>query len=160
MILCFPITNIILSNNAYDINIAHLLLCSFKFWLIYTWSFSFVLSSSSFNYFIYWCCCFIAVFLNFVLLVPLNGIKKYLTNQSGGLLTSLMVNAPPNYNSLKAIVYWAIQAGLLTPLIFAQHRFSPLAAFTSGAYFLHNGRRWQWICEFYIANFKGIFGDP
>ena len=33
--------------------------------------------------------------------------------------------------------YWAIQAGLLTPL----HRLSPLAAFTSGAYFLHNGRR-------------------
>ena len=38
-------------------------------------------------------------------------------------------------------LYWAIQAGLLTPLIFAQHRLSPLAAFTSGAYFLHNG--WQ-----------------
>ena len=38
-------------------------------------------------------------------------------------------------------VYWAIHAGLLTPLTFAQHRLSPLAAFTSGAYFLHNGRR-------------------
>ena len=38
-------------------------------------------------------------------------------------------------------LYWAIQAGLLTPLTFAQHRLSPLAAFTSGAYFLHNGRR-------------------
>ena len=37
--------------------------------------------------------------------------------------------------------YWAIQAGLLTPLTFARHRLSPLAAFTSGAYFLHNGRR-------------------
>ena len=37
--------------------------------------------------------------------------------------------------------YWAVQAGLLTPLTFAQHRLSPLAAFTSGAYFLHNGRR-------------------
>ena len=37
--------------------------------------------------------------------------------------------------------YWAIQAGLLTPLNFARHRLSPLAAFTSGAYFLHNGRR-------------------
>ena len=37
--------------------------------------------------------------------------------------------------------YWAIQAGLLTPLSFARHRLSPLAAFTSGAYFLHNGRR-------------------
>ena len=38
-------------------------------------------------------------------------------------------------------MYWAIQAGLLTPLTFAQHCLSPLAAFTSGAYFLHNGRR-------------------
>ena len=37
--------------------------------------------------------------------------------------------------------YWAIQAGLLTPLTFARHRLSPLAAFTSGAYFLHTGRR-------------------
>ena len=35
--------------------------------------------------------------------------------------------------------YWAIQAGLLTPLTFARHRLSPLAAFASGAYFLHNG---------------------
>ena len=57
-------------------------------------------------------------------------------------------------------LYWVIQAGLLTPLTFAQHRLSPLAAFPSGAYFLHNGRRWQWICEFYTANFKGIFGGP
>ena len=39
------------------------------------------------------------------------------------------------------VIYWAIQAGLLTPLTFARHRLSPLAAFTSGAYFLHNGRR-------------------
>ena len=31
--------------------------------------------------------------------------------------------------------YWTIQAGLLTPLTFARHRLSPLAAFTSGAYF-------------------------
>ena len=38
-------------------------------------------------------------------------------------------------------LYWAIRAGLLTPLTFARHRLSPLAAFTSGAYFLHNGRR-------------------
>ena len=57
-------------------------------------------------------------------------------------------------------LYWAIQAGLLTPLTFARHRLSPLAAFSSGAYFLHNERRWQWICEFYTANFKGIFGGP
>ena len=50
-----------------------------------------------------------------------------------------------------------IQAGLLTPLTFAQHCLSPLAAFTSGVYFLHNGRRWQWICEFYTANVKGVY---
>ena len=56
--------------------------------------------------------------------------------------------------------YWVIQAGLLTPLTFARHWLSPLAAFTSGAYFLHNGRRWQWIWEFYTANFKGIFFRP
>jgi len=37
-------------------------------------------------------------------------------------------------------VYWAVQAGLLTPLTFARHHLSPLAAFTSGAYFLLNGR--------------------
>ena len=37
--------------------------------------------------------------------------------------------------------YWAIKVGLLTPLTFARHRLSPLAAFISGAYFLHNGRR-------------------
>ena len=57
-------------------------------------------------------------------------------------------------------LYWAIQAGLLTPLTFARHCLSPLAAFTSSAYFLHNGRRWQWICEFYTANVKGIFWGP
>ena len=32
-------------------------------------------------------------------------------------------------------LYWARQAGLLTPLNFARHRLSPLAAFTSSAYF-------------------------
>ena len=42
--------------------------------------------------------------------------------------------------------YWAIQAGLLTPLTFARHRLSPLAAITSGAYFLPTGGWWQWIC--------------
>ena len=41
----------------------------------------------------------------------------------------------------KAAFYWAIQAGLLTPLTFAHLRLSPLVVFTSGAYFLHNGRR-------------------
>ena len=62
--------------------------------------------------------------------------------------------------SLICFSYWAIQAGLLTPLTFARHRLSPLAAFTPGAYFLHTGRQWQRICEFYTANFKGIFWGP
>ena len=37
--------------------------------------------------------------------------------------------------------FWAIQAGLLTPLTSAWHCLSPLVAYTSGAYFLHNGRQ-------------------
>ena len=39
---------------------------------------------------------------------------------------------------LWTLYYWAVQAALLTPLTFAQHCLSPLAAFTSSAYFLHN----------------------
>ena len=31
--------------------------------------------------------------------------------------------------------YWVVQAGVLTPLTFALHHLSPLAAFTSGVYF-------------------------
>ena len=42
---------------------------------------------------------------------------------------------------LLCCVYWAIQAGLLSPLTFARHHLSRLAAFTSDVYFLHNGRR-------------------
>ena len=56
--------------------------------------------------------------------------------------------------------YCAVQAMLLTPLTFAWHCLSPLATFTSGAYFFHNGRQWQWICEVYSANLKGIFEGP
>ena len=41
---------------------------------------------------------------------------------------------------LLGCVYWAIQAGLLTPLTFVRHRLSPLAAFTSGAYLFHRAR--------------------
>ena len=59
---------------------------------------------------------------------------------------------------METTFYWAIQAGLLTTLTFDWHRLSTLAAFTSGAYFFHNGKHWQWICEFYTANFKDIFG--
>ena len=60
----------------------------------------------------------------------------------------------------RVLLLLAVQAGLLTPLTFTWHRWSPLAAFTSGAYFLHNGRRWQWICKFCSANFQDIFGGP
>ena len=56
--------------------------------------------------------------------------------------------------------YWVVQAGLLTPLSFTWHHLSPLAVFTSSAYFLHNRRRWQWICKVYSANFKDIFEGP
>ena len=68
---------------------------------------------------------------------------------------SYMFNAQAYMFNAQAYMFnaqscWVIQAGLL----------SPLAAFTSGAYFLHNGRQWQWICEFYAANFKGIFLGP
>ena len=39
------------------------------------------------------------------------------------------------------MLYWAVQVGLLTPLTFVQRHLSPLAAFTSDVYFLHNGRQ-------------------
>ena len=45
------------------------------------------------------------------------------------------------FDSMQMIChYWAVQVGLLTLLTFAWHRLGPLAAFTSSAYFLHNGR--------------------
>ena len=53
----------------------------------------------------------------------------------------------------KHVAYWAVQAGLLTPLTFTRHRSSPLATLTSGVYFLHNGRRWQWICDMSWQNY-------
>ena len=55
------------------------------------------------------------------------------------------------------LLCWVVQVELLTPLNFTRHRLSPVAGFTSGAYFLHNGRWWQWMHEFYSANFKGLF---
>ena len=45
------------------------------------------------------------------------------------------------YDSLFLFPYWAVQAGLLTPLTFTLHDLSPLAVFTFGVYFLHNGRQ-------------------
>ena len=62
--------------------------------------------------------------------------------------------------SIFVTAHWAVQAGLLTPLTFARDLLSFLVAFTSGAYFLHSGRWWQRICEFYTANFKDIFWGP
>ena len=47
---------------------------------------------------------------------------------------------------------WEIQAGLLTPLNFARHRLSPLADFTSGAPFLHNG-----MANFTLPTLKAFF---
>ena len=41
------------------------------------------------------------------------------------------------YNTMQ--VYWVVQAGSLTPLPFTQHHVSPVAVFTSSAYFLQNG---------------------
>ena len=39
------------------------------------------------------------------------------------------------------LLCWEVQLGLLTPLTFAWHRLSPLGVFTSGVYFLYNGRQ-------------------
>ena len=63
-------------------------------------------------------------------------------------MTASVLKQDPNTKRFKRTLvylntdtqYWAIQAGLLTPLTFARRRLSPLAAFTSGAYFRHNGR--------------------
>ena len=83
------VTNIIISNNVYDISTVCLLLRSLKFLIIYTWSFSFFFFLSFFNlFFNLICSCFVGFFVCFCfvcccfvwfgLLVPLNGIKKYL----------------------------------------------------------------------------------
>ena len=41
------------------------------------------------------------------------------------------------------VIYYILgsSGGVVNSLDFRQHRLSPLAAFTSSAYFLHNGRR-------------------
>ena len=54
-------------------------------------------------------------------------------------------------------LYWAIQAGLLTPLTFARHRLSPLAAFTSGAYFLHKEGGVSEFANFTLPTLKAFF---
>ena len=59
--------------------------------------------------------------------------------------------------------YWVVQAGL-SPLTFIWHRLSPLDVLTSSAYFLHNGRRWQWILKVTAptlqAFLKAFFPQP
>ena len=50
--------------------------------------------------------------------------------------------------------YWAVQAGLLTPLTFARHCLSPLAAFTSGVYFLNNGNHDSEFANFTLPTLK------
>ena len=50
-----------------------------------------------------------------------------------------------------------VQTGLLTPLNFTWHRLSPLTAFTSGVYFLHNGRQCQWICKFTVPALEAFY---
>ena len=54
----------------------------------------------------------------------------------GGGYESYVFNVPHTFFVLWS---WAVQAWLLTPLTFAWHRLSPLAAFTSGVYFFHDG---------------------
>ena len=116
------VTNIILSNNVYDISIVCLLLRSLKFWIIYIWSFSFffLLFIFIFNMFMFcWCfwgccccCCFCCVCFFRGLLVPLNGIKKYLAwpdkiNRNGGLPTNLMAKPQQSKDySLQQINEW------------------------------------------------------
>ena len=65
------------------------------------------------------------------------------TKYQGSVLKAVRMDGPTprSVTSVSMGWYWAIQAGLLTPLTFARHRLSPLAAFTSGAYILRNGRR-------------------
>ena len=56
--------------------------------------------------------------------------------------------------------YWAVQVGLLTPLIFARHHLSPLAAFTSSVYFLHNGRILQSTLKAFLeAHGQNVSGN-
>ena len=53
-------------------------------------------------------------------------------------LVALHCACPKGHNCGCPSPYWAVQAGLLTPLTFARNCLSPFAAFTSGVYFLHN----------------------
>ena len=55
-----------------------------------------------------------------------------------------LIDSPvtPDYVlSVNLYLHKGDSGGVVNSLDFARHRLSPLAAFTSGAYFLHNGRR-------------------
>ena len=47
--------------------------------------------------------------------------------------------------------------GVVNPLTFARHRLRPLAAFTSGAYFLLNGRRDSEFANFTPPTLKAFW---
>ena len=50
--------------------------------------------------------------------------------------------------------------GVVNSLDFCPASLKSLGCFYFQCVFLHNGRRRQWICKFFTANFKGIFGGP
>ena len=64
---------------------------------------------------------------------------------------------PLQKTCIKKVWYRAIQAGLLTPLTFARHRLSPLAAFTSGAYFLQMEGSNSEFANFILPTLKAFF---
>ena len=67
-----------------------------------------------------------------------EGTEKGTLEESGNYGAGVGTGERTDYSLPR---YWAVQAGLLTPLTFAWHRLNPLAAFNSGAYFIHNGRQ-------------------
>ena len=58
---------------------------------------------------------------------------------------------------LYKLAYWVVQVELLPPLTFAQHQLSPLAVFTSGACFLHNGRGNNKFVKFTVPTLKAFW---
>ena len=70
--------------------------------------------------------------------------RQYCNNDNANSLLTAIMTVLIAYRHIAIvtvlIAYWAVQAGLLTPLTFAWHCLSLLAAFTSSVDFLHNGR--------------------
>ena len=65
-----------------------------------------------------------------------------------------------SYTVLQNTVLLGDSGGVVNSLDFCPASLKSLGCFYFSAYFLHNGMCWQWICAFYIANFKGIFLGP